>query len=257
MQMWMQAHGGRHVISPRMTRVCRCLSLGLAASLATGCAPESAELRGESVNRLYDTFFAIAVVVFCIVVGLIGWSIVRYRESHPRGVEARPGLPKQVHSNVALEVTWFLIPQLIVVGLFAYTFVVYQDVNSPPEENAVVVRVQGFRWGWSFTYEDQGVGLIGDSEDPARVVIPAGEDVVFEITARDVNHAFYIPEFLTKRDAIPGHTNRLYLNIENEGTYLGECAEFCGLLHSAMGFTVEAVSRQEYETWLATQREAG
>jgi cytochrome c oxidase subunit 2 len=73
-----------------------------------------------------------------------------------------------VHSNIALEITWFLIPQLIVVGLFAYTFAVHQDVNSPPEEDAVVVRVQGFRWGWSFTYEDQGVGLIGDSEDPAH-----------------------------------------------------------------------------------------
>jgi cytochrome c oxidase subunit II len=240
-----------------MTRACRCLSLGLAASLVSGCAPESAELRGESVNRLYDTFFAIALVVFCIVVGLIGWSIVRYRETHSTGFEDTPELPKQVHSNIPLEITWFVIPQLIVVGLFAYTFVVNQDVNTPPEENAVVVRVQGFRWGWSFSYEDEGVGLIGESVDPARVVVPAGEDVIFEITARDVNHAFYIPEFLTKRDAIPGHTNRLYLNIEEEGTYMGECAEFCGLLHSGMGFTIKSVTRQEYETWLATQREEG
>jgi cytochrome c oxidase subunit 2 len=239
----------------RMTRTRRRLGLGLAASLLTACAPQSAELRGESVNRLYEAFFLVAAVVFCIVVGLIGWNIVRHREARSSGLKNSFELPKQIHSNIALEITWFLIPQLIVVGLFAYTFVVNQRVNTPPEDQSVVVRVQGFRWGWAFTYEGEDVQVIGNSEDPPRIVVPTEEEIVFEVTSRDVNHAFYIPAFLTKRDAIPGQTNHLYVNIQDEGSYVGECAEFCGLLHAAMGYTIEAVSRQEYNSWLSRQRE--
>lgn len=217
----------------------------------SACAPAAVSSGGRSVNDLYDVFFAIAAVIFVIVTALIAWSIIRYRE-RPDDEE----LPKQIHANIPLEVLWFAIPTAIVVVLFIMSFGVLNEVNEEPVAgDAVVVNVEGFQWGWRFAYAD-GPTLESLPESPAELVLPTDQPVTFLLESPDVIHSFYIPRFLLKRDVVPGQTNRLDVTIDEAGSYGGACAEFCGLLHHQMDFTLKAVTPSEYEQWLSEQAPA-
>ena len=200
---------------------------------------------GKAVNDLYGIFFWVAAAVFLITAGLIGWSIIRYR--------AKPGdneLPEQFHQNLPLEITWFAIPQIIVVVLFVLSAITLGQINDQEDEPDATVHVTGYQWGWRFTFEDSDAEVVGTPEEPAEVVLPTG-DVAFILESADVIHNFYVPRFLMKRDVVPGRTTRFDVNIEDTGTYRGVCAEFCGLLHDRMTFSIEAVSPDEFEAWLA------
>ena len=223
----------------------------LAAVVAgtAACAPEAAGDQGAAVKDLYDVFFYVAAGVFAVVAGLIGWSILRFRKK-PGDDEA----PAQTKHNLALEITWFAIPTAIVVVLFVLSAGTLGDVNDEHPDPAVTITVDAFQWGWRFTYEDEAVVVEGIPEDPAHIVLPVGEPLRFDLRSPDVVHSFYVPGFLVKRDTVPGTTNRLDYVIRQEGTYDGECAEFCGVLHDRMLFTIEAVSMDEFEDWLGDQR---
>ncbi|HEV2756443.1 MAG TPA: cytochrome c oxidase subunit II [Actinomycetota bacterium] len=221
----------------------------VAAAGMAACAPDPAGEQGAAVKDLYDVFFYVAAVVFAVVAGLIAWSIVRFR--------GKPGddeLPRQTKHNLALEITWFAIPTAIVIGLFVLSAGALQDVNDEHPDPYVTVRVDSFQWGWRFTYDDEAVVVEGLPERPAEIVLPVGEPLRFDLLSSDVVHSFYVPRFLVKRDMVPGETNRLDYTIREAGTYTGECAEFCGLLHDRMLFTVKAVPVEDFEAWLSEQR---
>lgn len=210
-----------------------------------GCAPEAVTEQGDSVHGLYELFSVIAAVIFVVVASLIAWSIVRYR--------AKPGaeeLPEQTHTNVKLEILWFAIPTLIVIGLFIASSKVSNEVNEEPPEPAVEISVTGFQWGWRFDYSDGG-SIVSLPDEPAEIVLPVGETVTFQLTSEDVIHSFYVPRFLLKKDVNPGQENRIDVTIDEAGTFGGVCAEFCGLLHSKMDFSIKAVSLTDYEAWLS------
>ncbi len=218
---------------------------------APACVPAASTDQGAEVNRLYDFFSVVAAAVFIVVVGLIAWSILRYR--------AKPGdddLPEQIHANVPLELVWFAIPQAIVIALFVTSALVQDSVNKQSPTPSVTVGVQGFQWGWRFTYEDRDVVIVSTPEKPEQIVLPVGETVAFELSSRDVVHSFYIPRFLMKRDTIPGERNRFDVTIREEGTYGGVCAEFCGLLHHRMDFEIRAIPASRFTAWLDDQRVA-
>lgn len=222
------------------------LSALASLTLFSACAPQAATAQGQEVNALYTVFFWVAAAVFSITAGLIGWSIVRYR--------AGPGdndLPKQFHQNLKLEIVWFAIPQTIVVGLFVLSAVTLNEVNERKAEPAATVRVTGFQWGWRFEYEGTDVEVVGTPENPAEVMVPTG-DVAFLLTSADVVHSFYVPEFLFKRDTVPGRETRVDVTISEEGSYSGACAEFCGLLHDRMTFSITSVAPAEFDSWLET-----
>lgn len=223
------------------------LSVGLSLVVVAGCAPQPVNSQGDDIKGLYDLFTIAAAVIFVLVAGLIGWSILRYR--------ARPGdndLPDQFHSNAKLEILWFAIPTVIVIGLFISSAVVLDRVNDEGDD-PLVIDVEAFQWGWRFTYEDENLSVIGRPDEPAAISVPVDQPITFVITSNDVVHSFYITEFLLKRDAVPGRANRLPITIDEEGTYGGRCAEFCGLLHYDMPFTINAVPEDEYEVWLDEQ----
>lgn len=213
-----------------------------------GCAPEPASDRATAVKDLYDVFTVVASGVFVVVVGLIGWAILRYR--------AKPGdeLPKQTRGNVKLEIVWFAIPQIIVVVLFVLSMLAQNKVNAEVEDPDVTIETVAFQWGWRFNYADHDVTISGTSEDPPEIVVPVDSELRFTLEASDVDHAFYIPKFLIKRDVIPGRTNQLDLSIEEPGVYEGLCAEFCGLLHDRMTFTVRAVEQDEFDDWVQEEQ---
>jgi cytochrome c oxidase subunit 2 len=122
-------------------------------------------------------------------------------------------------------------------------------VNERDDEPAATVRVTAFQWGWRFGFEGSEKVVEGTPGDRAEVMLPTG-DVAFVLTSADVVHNFYVPRFLMKRDIVPGRETRFDVTIEEEGSYTGVCAEFCGLLHDQMTFTLEAVAPEEFEAWL-------
>jgi cytochrome c oxidase subunit II len=222
--------------------------LGVLGVASAACAPRAGDAEGRSIGDLYNIFAVIAAVIFVTTAGLIAWSIIRYR-ARPEDDE----LPAQRHTNVPLEIVWFAIPQIIVIVLFILSIRTLGRVDEADSSPAVTVRAQGFQWGWRFTYEDDGVVVAGNATEPPEMVLPVGEKVAFLLVSDDVVHSFYVPEFLMKRDTIPGRTNRFDVTIDDEGTYDGKCAEFCGLLHASMNFRIRAVSPGEFEDWLAEQ----
>jgi cytochrome c oxidase subunit II len=228
--------------APRRT-ICALGSLALAGA---ACVPEAGTTQGRSTADLYFFFSVLAAIIFTVTAGLIAWSIIRHR--------ARPGedeLPKQFHSNMPLELVWFAIPQIIVIVLFITSVLTLNEVDKVPDNPAVTVEVEGFQWGWRFNYE--GFTVSGTASDDPEIVLPVGETVAFLLSSDDVLHSFYVPRFLMKRDVVPGRINRVDVVIEEEGTYDGKCAEFCGLLHHEMNFTIRAVSEEEYQDWVESE----
>lgn len=225
----------------------RLLSAAVALVSLASCVPQAATDEGRAVNGLYDIFLWVAAGVFTLTAGLIGWSIIRYRE--------RPGdnaLPKQFHQNLKLEIVWFAIPQLIVIALFVLTAFTLSEVNEQEGEPDATVHVTAFQWGWRFEFEGSDKVVEGTPESRAEVLLPTG-NVAFILKSADVVHNFYVPRFLMKRDAVPGRETRFDVSIDSPGSYGGVCAEFCGLLHDQMTFTLEAVAPEEFEAWLAEE----
>jgi cytochrome c oxidase subunit 2 len=221
-----------------------------AALLAAGCIPQAATTQGQSVNNLYTIAFAMSVVVAVLVWGLTTWAIFRYR----RGRKPAADLPPQTKGSLVLETIWTAGPLLAILVLFTLTLLTLNVVNAAPHQGAVQLDVQGFRWGWQMSYPDEGVTVEGVLQPGPVAVLPVGREIQINLTAVDVIHSFFVPEFLYKRDAIPGHPNTFTVTIAQPGTYAGQCAEFCGVFHSQMPFTIRAVSDADYQAWLATQR---
>jgi cytochrome c oxidase subunit 2 len=208
--------------------------------------PPSATEQGAHIGNLYNVVFWIAAAIFLLVEGLIVWAVLRYRRRDD-------ALPKQTHGNLVMEAIWTTIPAIIVIVLFVMSIDTLGKVEAKSADPAVTVDVTGFQWQWQFEYKEDGVKLVGAGEQGPELVLPVGETVNFKLHATDVIHAFYVPQFLYKKDVMPGRTNSFDLRIDAPGTYAGQCAEFCGLDHARMNFTVRAVPRPEYDQWLAAE----
>ncbi len=219
--------------------------------------------QGIAAAGLYLPIFLIAVVIFVMIEGLLLFLALRFRKR-----SSGDDLPTQTHGNNTLEVVWTAIPMAIVFILFLVsTNVLMNDVQATSDEHSAVVDVQAFRFGWIFDYQDPGsfdpevgdygpVGITisgGGREGAPTMVLPVGEPVLIRLTAADVIHSWYVPSFFFKRDAIPGRVNEFELTIEKPGVYGGQCAEFCGLAHGDMYFSVDAREPADYEAWLAEQ----
>ena len=223
----------------------------LAAVLATGCVPRPATVQGQSIADLWVVFGVASALVGLVVWGLVTWSVLRYRARGPSE------LPTQIHGHLGLEIVWTALPIAIVVGLFVLTYRTIGTVESTTGQPAVLVRVTAFTWQWSFDYEGTGVTVVGERDRPPELVVPAGEPVHVTLVSADVDHAFYVPAFLFKRDAIPGHPSTFDFTVVAPGVYPGQCAEFCGLQHDTMQFTVRAVPRAAFDAWLAAGGASG
>ena len=242
----------------RLIRAAPALIALLAALLLSGCEvpsfgfPDAASEQADKVRDLWRGSMTAGLVVAVGVWGLIAWSLVRYRRRSD-------DVPHQVADNLPIEAVYITIPILIVCVLFFFTVRTDQAIDAgesgPPD---VVVEVQGFQWQWQFTYPDEDVVVIGSSgAEPPEMVLPVDRTIRFELDAVDVNHSFWVPRFLTKRDLIQGVDNEIDVHTTATGTFAGRCAEFCGLDHWRMNFTVRVVPEAEYRAWLAEQRDGG
>jgi len=219
--------------------------------LLAGCLlpPEPKTDAGRDVFNLYIVVLILAGIVFVAVEGFILYAVVRYRR--------KPGddtLPEQLHGNTLVEIIWTLIPTVIVFILFGVSMVTLAEVEARVDEPGVTIQVDGFQWQWRFTYAE-GVSETGALGDPPTLVVPVNEPVRLILNSEDVNHAFFVPEFLIKRDLIryadDAKDNEIEFTVTEAGTYAGQCAEFCGTSHAEMTFTVDAVPREEFDARIA------
>ena len=217
---------------------------------AAGCTPRSVTEQGRAVYDLYNLFLYIAAVVFVIVSALVIWSVVRYRR---RGDE----LPTQTHGNNRLEITWTLIPTVIVLVLFVFTLQAQDKVLDQSGQADVNVTVTAFQWSWRFTYDGTGAEVVGSPGTIPEMVLPVGQQVRVKLVSADVVHSFYVPQTLFKRQAIPGTVNQFDLTFDKVGLYHGQCTQFCGLQHTDMTYRVRVVTQGEYQTWLAAAARRG
>ena len=221
--------------------------------------------------EIFWWFVGIAVVVF----GVMIYSIVKFRKS--AGAVADKSL---VHST-RVEIIWTLVPIAILVVMAvpaARTLIEIEDTRG----SEISIKVTGYQWRWHYDYLDRGVSYfstlsrdsnaarqLGSGIDPKTVpnylldvdhplVIPAGTKVRLLLTANDVIHAWWVPDFGMKKDAIPGFVNELWLNVDEHktGTYRGQCAELCGRDHGFMPIVVEVKSKEDFAAWLNEQEEA-
>ena len=229
---------------------------------STGWLPPAVTEGGETVTNLWIGAWIAAIAVGLLVVGLIVWCIAAYRRKRDD-----TELPVQLRYNIPIEILFTVVPIFMVVVLFYYTARDESALIDTSQEPDVSINVIGKQWSWDFDYLDDDVhevgtqailtGEPGAEETIPTLYLPVDERVQFYLTARDVNHSFWVPAFLQKMDLIPGRVNTFQVVPTQEGTFKGKCAELCGAYHSQMLFNVKVVSRDEYDQHMSDLRAAG
>jgi cytochrome c oxidase subunit 2 len=220
-----------------------------ACELPSFGAPDPKSEQGEDIFGLWQGFFVASIVIGLLVYGLIAYSLIRYRRRND-------DVPDQRAYHIPLEIFYTATPVVIVAFLFGFSWLTESRVTELTDDPATRVEVVGFQWSWQFAYRDEGFTITGAPGEPPELVLPVGETAQLTLRTTDVNHAFWVPDFLSKRDLIPDVDNEIDVTPTETGEYTGRCAEFCGLDHWTMYFDVRVVEPDEYEDWLADQRAA-
>jgi cytochrome c oxidase subunit II len=222
---------------------------GVSGSVHVQTWPATATTQAAVLASDWTLFTIVGLLVAALVWGLILFALIRWRRREG------DALPPQFRQNNPLEVTWTAIPLVLVIALFIYTYRAEATVESIAPRPGVTIGVSGFRWGWTFAYTG-GPTVTGTAVDPPELVLPLDETARIQLTSADVTHSFWVPDFVFKRDAIPGLTTTFDLRPDKLGTFVGRCAQFCGLDHALMSFSVRVVSPQDYARWLAAAKES-
>jgi len=214
----------------------------------------------REIHDFHNFLLPIIVIISLFVLALLLWVIVRYnRRVSPT--------PKKFTHNVLVEVIWTVLPVLILVAIAWKSFpLIYTQERIPEAE--LTLKVVGNSWFWNFEYPDQGVSIAANMlpEEDARaegrpyllattepLLVPVNTTVRVLVTSNDVIHSFAMPAFGVKEDAIQGRVNETWFNVDREGIYYGQCSELCGVNHAYMPIEIHAVSRAEFDQWVAAQ----
>lgn len=252
--------------------------IGAPVDGAVGFQPAVTEV-ARDLQWLDGMLLVIITVITLFVLALIGVVIVKYnRRANPE--------PATFTHNSPIEVAWTLIPVVILVFIGAFSLpVLFKQLEIP--EGDVIVKATGYQWYWGYEYPQEGIEFesfmigsdagnmltpevsaqlveAGYSDEQfllatdSSVVIPTGKKVVVQVTGADVIHAWAIPAFGVKQDAVPGRLAELWFEVDEgqEGIYFGQCSELCGLSHSYMPITVKAVTWDDYQAWVAITKVA-
>ncbi|HSU48310.1 MAG TPA: cytochrome c oxidase subunit II [Arthrobacter sp.] len=220
----------------------------------------------QVITDLWVNSWIAALVVGIITWGLMIWVMVAYRRR-----KNTVGFPPQLSYNLPLEVFYLAIPLIVIGVLFVFTDRDQRAIDERYTNPDVVIDVFGKQWSWDFNYvkeqvhEDAGqqAHLTGDRGAPDRLptlYLPVGKKVELHLQSRDVQHSFWVVDFMQKRDLYPGHEQyNPYISItpNRTGEYMGKCAELCGEYHSEMLFKVRVVSQQEYDSHIADLKAKG
>jgi cytochrome c oxidase subunit 2 len=270
-----------HMKNANARRVLQAASATLFAALANVAhadwgglnMPEGVSVLSKKIYGLHMLILWICVILAVVVFGAMIYSLVKFRRS--KGAEPDTTM---VHST-KVEIVWTIIPILILVGMavpIAKTLIEIEDMGKVD----LNIKVTGYQWKWEYEYLGQDVSFfstlakesnaarqLGSGVDVNKVpnylldvdnvlVIPAGQKIRFLLTAQDVIHAWWVPDFGMKKDAIPGYVNEIWVQVEADkvGTYRGQCAELCGQDHGFMPIVVEVKSPADFDTWLRAKQ---
>jgi cytochrome c oxidase subunit II len=200
----------------------------------------------DEFTSLFSLYQWVMIVTTAIVFGTVLFAAARYRRREGRAPSGK------TEAN-AVELVYALILVAVVVVLVTRTFTTENRVDAIAANVKRHVEVTAFKWGWQFTYVGSGVTVVGDDQRPPTLHLPVGEPIVFVERSRDVVHSFWIPALRFKRDVWPDDRTQFELTVERPGVYAGRCAEFCGLHHTDMNFTLVAEPRDRFDRWLRAQ----
>ena len=221
----------------------------------------------HEIYELHTVILLICVVIFIVVFGAMFYALWKHRKSVGHRAE-------QFHENTTVEIIWTVIPFLILIGMAipaTRTVLAMKDTSSPD----LTIKATGFQWKWRYDYLDEDIGFYSTLTTPLEqienrapkgehyllevdnaLVVPIGKKVRVLITANDVIHAWWVPAFGVKQDAIPGFVRDSWFKVDQPGTYRGQCAELCGKEHGFMPIVVEVKSADDYAKWLAEHKKA-
>jgi cytochrome c oxidase subunit 2 len=228
--------------------------------------PKPASPIAAQILDLHNLILMICLAIFVIVFGFMFYSVIAHRKS--RGHKAA-----KFHDNATLEVAWTIVPFVILIGMAipsAATLIRMEDTSRAD----LTVKITGYQWKWQYEYPQHEVSFFSNLSTPRDqiegrapkgehyllevdqpLVLPTDTKVRFVITANDVIHAWWVPAFGVKKDAIPGFVNETWTMIDEPGTYRGQCAELCGRDHGFMPIVVQAVAPEEFDKWVSVQRD--
>ena len=248
---------------------------GLAGALgaaATAVAQQPAdwevdfqEALSPSMERIVDFNLMVTIIIVIIsafVFGLMAWIVIRYNKK-------RNPTPSRTTHNTLLEVTWTVVPVIILLVIAVPSFRLLYFTDRV-EEADMTLKAIGHQWYWSYEYPDHGdftfdAIMLEDDEleegqprllaTDTAVVLPVGAKIRLLTTADDVIHSWAVPALGVKMDSVPGRVNETWFQINREGMYYGQCSELCGTLHGFMPIMIEAVSPEDFDAWVVEAQE--
>jgi cytochrome c oxidase subunit 2 len=222
----------------------------------------------ESLYSLHNFLLLLCLVIFVVVFGVMFYSIYAHRKS-------KGHKPAHFHESTTMEIAWTVVPFLIVVviGVYATPIVMAQKDTTNAD---ITIKATGYQWKWGYDYlkgEGQGIAFLSTLSTPYEqrvnqqpktnnylsevdnpLVVPVGKKIRVVTTANDVIHAWMVPAFGVKQDAIPGFVRDTWFKADRVGTYNGHCAELCGKDHAFMPIVVKVVSPEDYTKWVSEQK---
>ena len=207
-----------------------------------------------------DILLPIITVITLFVMALLLIVIFRFNEK-------RNPVPSKTAHNTLLEVVWTVVPALILVFIAVFSFpLLYKQLDVQAQNPELTIRAIGHQWYWSYEYPDNGnftfearyvpkdqiqAGQVYLLDTDNEVVLPVNTNIRIQVTAADVIHSWTVPSFGVKHDGVPGKVNESWFNINEPGIYYGQCSELCGVQHAYMPIKVHAVSKEEFQAWVA------
>jgi cytochrome c oxidase subunit II len=228
-------------------------SSGLATLLLLGATACNAETPQTAFNPhsdyavqgldLFQTIIVLGVIIGVVVEAVLIWAAIHYRR------RASDQLPPQVHGNTLIEIAWTTGPVLVVAFILFLTLPVIFRTQAPAPAGAMDVEVVGHQFWWEFVYPDANVDTANELH------LPVGRTVNLILHSNDVIHSFWIPALGGKRDAIPGHTNFIWLTPNSTGNFPGQCYQLCGYSHANMRDRAVIQPEPDFDAWLAGQQQ--
>ncbi|MBL0688842.1 MAG: cytochrome c oxidase subunit II [Pseudoalteromonas sp.] len=221
----------------------------------------------NNVYQLHMTIFLICCVIGVIVFAIMFWALIHHRKS-------KGAVPAQFHESTKVEILWTAIPFVILIVMAipaTKTLIAMEDASKAD----ITIKITGSQWKWPYEYMGEEVEFYSMLATPQNeitnladknpnyllevdkpLVLPINQKVRFLMTSDDVIHSWWVPDFAVKKDANPGFINETWTNINEVGTYRGQCAELCGKDHGFMPVVVEAKTEEDFKTWLAEAKQA-
>ncbi len=220
------------------------VAIGIPLALIIPWFPTAGSVQAGRVHTLYDVLLIASVPIAVLVLTVVGYSVWNFRMKP--GEENKDGPP--IHGNTRLEIIWTALPAVLIIALCTYAYTVLRaNENSKTNERTVYVTARQFIFEFSYP-EGNGKTVVSP-----ELYLAKGQPVVFKLTALDVVHSFFVPDFSEKLDAVPGITTTLRVTPNRLGNYPVECTELCGAGHSLMRAAAHVVTPAQFQAWLNSQ----